>query len=142
MIALKAELAGRLLPGRPEDASREIGDVESVARSALHEVREAVSGYRRPTLDGELEGAVVALSAAGIAADVARAPVTLSPDVEAVLAWSVREGATNVIRHSGARRCQVTVTADLVNASVEVVDDGAGGDVNGSDGGARSRRSR
>lgn len=142
VIALKAELAGRLLPGRPEDASREIGDVESVARSALHEVREAVSGYRRPTLDGEPEGAVVALSAAGIAADVSRAPVTLSPDVEAVLAWSVREGATNVIRHSGARRCQVTVTADLVNASVEVVDDGAGRDVNGSDGGARSRRSR
>lgn len=126
VIALKAELAGRLLPGRPNDAAHEIGEVERVARSALTEVREAVSGYRRPTLDDELAGARMALSAAGISADVTRAPVALSPEVEAVLAWSVREGATNVIRHSGAKRCSVTVAADLVSASVEVVDDGAG----------------
>ena len=132
VIALKAELAGRLLPGQPDVAAREIGEVESVARGALTEVREAVSGYRQPTLDGELEGARMALSAAGISAEVERAPVTLSPEVEAVLAWSVREGATNVIRHSGARRCTVTVAADLVQASVEVVDDGTGSDGNGS----------
>jgi two-component system sensor histidine kinase DesK len=56
VIALKAELAGRLLPARPEDAGREIVEVEQVARQALTEVREAVSGYRRPTLDTELEG--------------------------------------------------------------------------------------
>jgi two-component system, NarL family, sensor histidine kinase DesK len=136
VIALKAELAGRLLPERADDAAREIGDVESVARGALTEVRQAVSGYRQPTLDGELEGARVALSAAGISAEVTRAPVTLSPEVEAVLAWSVREGATNVIRHSGARRCSVTVAADLVSASVEVVDDGMGSRGNGSGAGA------
>ena len=66
VIALKAELAGRLLPRRPDDAGREISEVESVARGALSEVRQAVSGYRQPTLDGELEGARMALSAAGI----------------------------------------------------------------------------
>jgi two-component system, NarL family, sensor histidine kinase DesK len=131
VIALKAELAGRLLPRRPDDAAQEIGEVESVARSALTEVREAVSGYRRPTLDGELEGARMALSAAGISAEVTRAPVTLAPEVEAVLAWSVREGATNVIRHSRARRCTVIVAADLVSASVEVVDDGTGSNGDG-----------
>ncbi len=135
VIALKAELAGRLLPGRPDDAAREIAEVESVARGALTEVRQAVSGYRQPTLDGELEGARMALSAAGISAEVTRAPVTLSPEVEAVLAWSVREGATNVIRHSRARRCTVTVAADLVSASVEVVDDGTGSPGNGNGGG-------
>jgi two-component system, NarL family, sensor histidine kinase DesK len=134
VIALKAELAGRLLPGRPGEAAREIGEVEGVARSALTEVREAVSGYRRPTLDDELEGARMALSAAGISADVTRDPVTLSPEVEAVLAWSVREGATNVIRHSGAKRCSVRVAADLANASVEVVDDGAGSHPAGGNG--------
>ena len=37
-----------------------------------------------------------------------------------------------MIRHSGARRCTVTVAADLVQASVEVVDDGTGSDGNGS----------
>ena len=126
VIAIKAELAGRLLPGDPDRAAVEVGDVEGVARTALSEVREAVSGYRRPTLDGELEGARVALAAAGIIAVFQRSPVDLPAEVEAVLAWAVREGATNVIRHSGAHRCEVRVHAGSDGAGVEVVDDGAG----------------
>jgi two-component system, NarL family, sensor histidine kinase DesK len=133
VITLKAELAGRLLPGRPEEAAQEMADVEHVARKALAEVRETVSGYHRPTLDGELEGARMALAAAGIEAEVERPAVSLEPDVEAALAWAVREGATNVIRHSHARHCQVKVTAALGGASVEVIDDGTGeGWVNGA----------
>jgi two-component system sensor histidine kinase DesK len=126
VITIKAELAGRLLPGRPSDAAGEIRDVEQVARQALSEVRDAVSGYWQPTLAGEMEGARIALSAAGIIAEFERSPVTLAPDVEAVLAWTVREGATNVIRHSGASHCQVKVLAGLSDAGVEVVDDGPG----------------
>jgi two-component system sensor histidine kinase DesK len=128
VIAIKAELARRLLPDRPDQAAAEVADVEQVARQALGEVRQAVSGYRKPTLDGELEGARMALSAAGIDAAFDRPPVTLDPEVEAVLAWAVREGATNVIRHSGARHCQVTISAGLADAVVEVLDDGSGVD--------------
>jgi two-component system sensor histidine kinase DesK len=136
VIAIKAELAGRLLPDRVDEAQGEIGDVEQVARQALSEVREAVSGYHQPTLAGELEGARVARSAAGIIAEFERSSVTLDPDVEAVLAWAVREGATNVIRHSGASRCQVRVLAGLADAEVEVVDDGRGrSSENGDEGG-------
>ncbi len=124
VIALKAELAGRLLPGRPEQAATEVGEVEQVARQALSEVRLAVSGYRQPTLDGELAGARMALAAAGIKADVDVPKVTLPPAVEAVLAWAVREGATNVIRHSRAGKCTIRVVAGLADASVEVIDDG------------------
>jgi two-component system sensor histidine kinase DesK len=127
VIALKAELAGRLLPARPEEAASEIADVEGVARQALGEVRDAVSGYRQPTLDGELEGARMALSAAGISASVERSQVPLDPAVEAVLAWAVREGATNVIRHSAAKHVEVRVSTSLADASVEVIDDGVGG---------------
>jgi two-component system sensor histidine kinase DesK len=126
VIALKAELAGKLLPGSPERAAREVEDVEDVARKALGEVRLAVSGYHQPTLDGELAGARLALAAAGIEANVVRSEVTLAPEVEAVLAWSVREGATNVIRHSGARQCTIGLTVGLVEAVVEVLDDGSG----------------
>jgi two-component system sensor histidine kinase DesK len=126
VIAIKAELAGRLMSIDPERAAAEVADVEGVARESLREVREAVSGYRQPTLEKELEGARVALSAAGIEAEFERTPVTLDPDVEAVLAWAVREGATNVIRHSGARHCFVTVKTGLADAAVEVVDDGGG----------------
>jgi two-component system, NarL family, sensor histidine kinase DesK len=132
VIALKAELAGRLLPGRPEQAATEVAEVEQVARQALSEVRLAVSGYRQPTLEGELAGARMALAAAGIEAHIEAPKVTLQPDVEAVLAWAVREGATNAIRHSRARKCTIRVVAGLADASVEVVDDGEGGD--GGDG--------
>ena len=107
VIALKAELAGRLLADGPHDAANEVAEVEQVARTALREVREAVSGYHQPTLEGELAGARMALSAAGIEADVEEARVRLDPAVEAVLAWTVREGATNVIRHSGAQPLHV-----------------------------------
>jgi two-component system sensor histidine kinase DesK len=126
VIALKTELAGRLLPDRPGDAQREIADVEEVARTALTEVRDAVSGYRQPTLDGELAGARLALSTAGMNVEVDRPDVALDPDVEAVLSWAVREGATNVIRHSRATRCSLRVRARLSEASVEIVDDGIG----------------
>ena len=148
VIALKAELAGRLLDGAkgPGAASRSapdgtgqveagdsvavarthIGDLEGVARGALAEVREAVSGYRRPVLAAELDGARMALEAAGIEARLDRAPVALAPDVEALLAWTVREGTINAIRHSGARSCRIAIAAGAEAASVEVSDDGRG----------------
>ena len=126
VIAIKAELAGRLLPDEPGRAASEVSDLETVARQALGEVRQAVSGYGQPTLAGELEGARIALTAAGIDASFEQPSLSLDPEVEAVLAWAVREGATNVIRHSGAHRCQVMVRAGSTDAAVEVVDDGAG----------------
>jgi two-component system, NarL family, sensor histidine kinase DesK len=135
VIALKAELAGRLLPERAREAAEEVTELEAVARGALSEVREAVSGYRQPTLDGELAGARVALSAAGIETEVVRQPAALDPGVEGVLAWAVREGATNVIRHSHATRCTLTISSNLVDAGVEVLDDGVGATrVNGNGG--------
>ncbi len=126
VIALKAELAGKLAAERPAQAQTEVHEVETVARQALREVRDAVSGYRRPTLEGELAGVRMALAAAGIEADVQMPGTPFDPEIEAVLAWAVREGATNVIRHSGARRCTVRVTTGLLDAAVEVTDDGCG----------------
>jgi two-component system sensor histidine kinase DesK len=126
VIALKAELAGRLLPDRAQEAAGEIAELEEVARGALSEVRDAVSGYRQPTLDDELAGAQMALSAAGIKAEVVRSPAALDPAVEGILAWAVREGATNVIRHSGAHHCKMTISSTPGDAGVEVVDDGLG----------------
>jgi two-component system sensor histidine kinase DesK len=133
VIALKSELAGRLLASDPEAAAGEIADVQTVARQSLTEVREAVSGYRQPTLDSELEGARIALSAAGVDTSVVRAPVTLDPEVEGVLAWAVREGATNVIRHSRAQRCAITVALGDDGARVVITDDGVGAASGGSD---------
>src|SRR3954469_12697676 len=142
LIALKAQLAGRLLPDRPEEAARHIAELQTVSRDALTEVREAVSGYRTPTLAQELAGARIALEAAGIEARLENPAVTLPPDVEAVLAWTVREGATNVIRHSGARRATIRIDPGRAAAGAEIVDDGAGGDGAGAGHGLVGLRER
>ncbi|HVS04977.1 MAG TPA: sensor histidine kinase [Candidatus Dormibacteraeota bacterium] len=127
VIALKSELAGRLIKNTPGLAAHEVEDIEKVAREALREVREAVAGYRQPTLAAELAGAHEALTAAGIQYHVDQDHAPLPPAVEAVLAWTVREGVTNVMRHSQATRCSIRITNQDGRATVEVVDDGRGG---------------
>lgn len=127
VIALKSELAGRLIKTTPGLAAHEVEDIENVARDALREVREAVAGYRQPTLAAELAGAHEALTAAGIEYHVDQDHAPLPPAVEAVLAWTVREGVTNVMRHSQAKRCAIRIAARDGRATVEVVDDGRGG---------------
>jgi two-component system sensor histidine kinase DesK len=124
MIALKSELAGRLIEKDPSQAAQEIHEVESAARQALREVREAVAGYRQPTLHTELEGARQILEAAGITCAIEKDSEGLPPVVDAVLAWTVREGVTNVIRHSRAQRCIIRVSSENGAACVEVINDG------------------
>nr|MDQ3841501.1 sensor histidine kinase [Actinomycetota bacterium] len=126
LITLKSELAGRLLPTAPEKAATEVRDIEGVARRALREVREAVAGYRQPTLDGELEDAREMLEAAGITCRIESKVGVLPNATDAVLAWAVREGVTNVIRHSRARSCEIRVTRDGEEVRAEISDDGLG----------------
>jgi two-component system sensor histidine kinase DesK len=126
LIALKSELAGRLLPAAPEKAATEVNDIEGVARQALREVREAVAGYRQPTLDEELRGAREMLEAAGIACRIENKVGMLPNAADAVLAWAVREGATNVIRHSRARNCEILLSRDEEGIHAEITDDGRG----------------
>ncbi|TWG05473.1 two-component system sensor histidine kinase DesK [Streptomyces brevispora] len=131
LITLKSELAGRMLPDHPEQAAAQVADIEQVSRQALVDVRSAVTGYRRPTLPGELAGARTALAAAGILADVpAEAPDGVPEKTEEVLAWALREAVTNVVRHSGARHCTVTLaprqTLDGRILELTVADDGRG----------------
>ena len=126
LIALKAELAGKLLPARVDQAATEVEQIRELTRSALAQLREAVGGYRRPTLTSELAGAKVALEAAGIELRVTGLNGPLDPEVESVLAWAVREGATNAIRHSGARQAAITVRPGLATTELEIADDGRG----------------
>jgi two-component system sensor histidine kinase DesK len=137
LITLKSELAGRMLPDHPDKAAQQVADIEQVSRQALVDVREAVTGYRRPRLSAELAGCQVALTAAGVTAELPTEPdLTGVPDEsESALAWALREAVTNVVRHSGARRCRVdlvrrqTLDGPVLELSVE--DDGSGGPGNG-----------
>src|SRR6516165_6800568 len=135
MITLKSELAAKHLGKLPSSAERdavlaELGDIGRVSRQTLHDIREAVSGYRRPTLAIEVITARNALEAAGIALDddpelTLRSGI-FDPDAEAVLAWCLREAVTNVIRHSRARHCRIRLAERPGELSLEVTDDGRG----------------
>ncbi|MFF4469602.1 sensor histidine kinase [Streptomyces sp. NPDC001599] len=133
LITLKSELAGRMLPAHPDKAAQQVADIEQVSRQALVDVREAVTGYRRARLAAELAGAKVALTAAGVDAELPVEPgaTGLSEESEAALAWALREAVTNVVRHSGARRCVVELlerqTLDGAVLELSVEDNGSGG---------------
>lgn len=126
LIALKSELAGRLIEADAAHAASEVHDIEQVTRDALREVREAVSGYRQPALDAELIGARTALDAAGIQCDVVRLVGTLPSAVEATIGWALREGVTNVIRHSGATQCEIRIDQRQEKVILSIFDDGRG----------------
>lgn len=127
VIAVKTELTRRVLVRDADRAAGELRDIEDIVRRALAEVRQAVTNYRQPTLAAELSSATEAARAAGIACTV-HAPESwdLPVPVEALLAWTVREGITNVLRHSGASRCVITVALDGERVAAEVADDGGG----------------
>ena len=120
LITLKSELAGRLLQKDPHMATQEIHEVERVARQALRDVREAVAGYRQHTLRRELDGARQILDAAGIECAIKYETQSLPQNIDVVLGWVVREGVTNVIRHSRAKHCliQISSTGDYVHAEI------------------------
>lgn len=123
VITVKAELAGRL--AESEGASRavaEIAHVERLAREAPADVRTTVGGTRQVSLAGELVSARSALVAAGIRPDLPQSVDEVPAGRRQLFGWVVREGVTNVVRHSGARTCHVRFGADWV----EVTDDGAG----------------
>jgi two-component system sensor histidine kinase DesK len=122
VITVKAELAGRLLDVDPAKAAAEVADVERLSRSALADIRGAVAGYRDMTLPAEIASARTALEAAGIDAVLPTAVDDVPAERRELFGWTVREGVTNVVRHSGARRCRVSLTS----GAVEVADDGGG----------------
>ncbi len=126
VIILKAELAGKLAAVSPERVTLEVADIERVARQALSDVREAVSGYREASLASEIEQARTALAAAGISVEVEPIRDQLPSPAENVLAWAVREGVTNVIRHAGAKAARIRLARQNGQAELELTDDGRG----------------
>ncbi len=123
-ITIRSQLAARLATADPARAAREMGEVEGTARRALDEVRHAIAGYRTPSLSVELETATQNLEVAGVEVRVSPADGPIPAAAEVLLAWAVREAATNVLRHSRARRCWIELGVSETAASLEVRDDG------------------
>ena len=127
VMVVKAQAVRRLAAQDPDAAAGHAADIEQIGRQALVDVRQAVDAMRAPTLAEELDGARRALDAAGIATTVdglgrrRRRPRTRC--------WPgcVREGATNVLRHSGASACRIALTDVGGRIALTIADDGVGG---------------
>ncbi|MFJ9705822.1 sensor histidine kinase [Streptomyces sp. NPDC101234] len=140
VIVVKSEAARRLAPRDMDAALAQITDIESVGRQALTEIREAVTGYREGSLGTELDRARSVLDAAGVEPVVGRSGAPLAPQTETLLGWVVREAVTNVVRHSGATRCEITVDGNAERVRLTVADNGTGTGTGTADEGPRRER--
>lgn len=126
VIALKSELAERLLTVNPEAAGEQVGEIRLIAKEALEETRALVAGMREVSLEDELENAREVLTLAGATCGLA---VSASPrDAEArrVFALAVREATTNILRHSEADTAQIELSNTRGGVQLRVTNNGAG----------------
>jgi two-component system sensor histidine kinase DesK len=124
-IALKSDLATALLARDPPRARREIVQAIHLSRSVAADADSIVHGNLRLHLDTEVESARSALEAAGVSVTVDCAGLPLSNDVETEAASILREAVANVLRHSDARMCSITITGADGFLELQVVNDGA-----------------
>ena len=139
LIAVQSELAAELARRGDQDAAGHMLEVRQVAHESLREMRAVVGGYRTADLGTELAGAQEVLRSAGVSCRVTGDAAGLPPDVQAALGWVVREGTTNIIRHSDATACTIelhildspgaprAVTLSMDNDRVHMLDAGSGG---------------
>ena len=134
LVALKSELAGKLVDRDPKAARRELDEVTRVAREALVQVRSAVTGIRAAGIAAELASARLLLELDGVAFNYALAPVALPSTLETVLAMTLREAVTNIQRH--ARAASADATFEVIDDAIvlRVTDDGRGGTISPGNG--------
>lgn len=124
-VSLKGDLALRLLSEDPRRARQEIASLTQVARDALHGVRAITWDAHTIGLETELDGAARLLSAASVQVEISATATNLDPRIEEVFAWAVREGVTNVLRHSHATRCSIVLRRSDCRISLVIENDGA-----------------
>jgi two-component system sensor histidine kinase DesK len=138
LIAIKSELAAKLMDRDRAAAAREVAEVTHIARDALRQVRTAVAGIRAAALENEVASAKTLLDTAGVALMYEREGGMLPAEIETVLAMIVREAAMNIQRHASAQNAKIEVTTETIVTDVSgkpgertvvlcVSDDGCGG---------------
>ncbi len=124
MVALKTDLAGRLIDSDPIKAKAEILDIRDASRKALNDVRAIVSGMLSTNISDELRNAEAALGSAGVSLDIKGSIPAQSEENETVMALSIREAVTNIIRHSGADHATIEFKSNGTENELRIEDNG------------------
>jgi two-component system sensor histidine kinase DesK len=124
VVVLKLELVERLSGKNLERAIGELRDARTLLRDSIGEMQTVVAGMRDVSLRGEIANACTILNSAGVNTTTDIAPVVLENAVAEALAWIVREGSTNVLRHSDSTHCDISLRVDHGRAVLRVANDG------------------
>jgi two-component system, NarL family, sensor histidine kinase DesK len=128
LIGLKSDLAAKLIDNNPEQARVEIKDVQHTARVALQEVRELVTEMRGTRLEDEVHRVIQILKVAQIEFELSGDPVTIDTTLiaENVVSMCVKEAITNVVKHSGATCCKLSIESAETELVIRIQDNGNG----------------
>ncbi|HEU5475368.1 MAG TPA: histidine kinase [Actinophytocola sp.] len=123
-IAPKGELAQRVLDKDPDRAGRELSEILDISRRALADVRSVARGYRELNLDEASRAATAVLAAARVDLRMELKHAELPVPIRSLIAEVLREGATNILRHSEAERCEFVLRQSGNRVSLDIVNDG------------------
>ncbi|MDQ0656801.1 histidine kinase [Paenibacillus sp. W2I17] len=128
LIGLKTDLAKRLLRNNPDQAEIELNDLRQTASTALKEVREMVTTMRGTQLVDELFRAEQILKAASIEFMLEGNPKLQDTSQlnENVIGMCLKEAVTNVVKHSQATVCTITIKETQSDNILTVRDNGVG----------------
>ncbi|MFJ7817675.1 sensor histidine kinase [Bacillus toyonensis] len=145
LITLKSQLVEKLIVKNPERASVEAKEITQTSRTALKQLRELISDMRMITVEEELEQIKVILQAANIELEIEQeaSASSLSPIEQNILGMCLREAVTNVVKHSKAAQCTVSVLESQGELILKVEDNGIGLEDQNNDGnGIRGMKER
>jgi two-component system sensor histidine kinase DesK len=124
VVVLKLELAERLAARDHDRSLAELREARTLLRDSIGEMQTVVAGMRDTSLAGEVASARTILNSVGVQTKIDLAPIELDQSTSQVLAWIVREGATNVVRHSDSTVCHLRLHADTDRVVLELASDG------------------
>ncbi|MCY9286841.1 sensor histidine kinase [Bacillus haynesii] len=128
LLTLKSQLVQRTIASDPERARKEAREMETTSRAALKQVRELVSDMKTATIAEELIHIQQILRASDITfeymggSDFSNIP----PVTQNIVSMCIREAATNIVKHSRATHCTISISQTDEKISIAIKDDGMG----------------
>ena len=128
VIKVKTELVSRLMRNEDQQIHKELNDILLTVRTAHKQVREIISEVNFLSLHDELAHCEQLLKNAGICVQVEHqlTNILLSSVQETMLAYSIREAVTNVVKHSHATECRIHLYQMENQVEAVIIDNGLG----------------
>jgi two-component system sensor histidine kinase DesK len=138
LLTIKGELVEHLVRKNPEEAIKEVRELQQVSRNTLTQVRKLVSDLQSVQLSEEVVQASQFLQSAGIKVHLDFLNLEKVPPVYSkILGLCLRECVTNIVKHSRAENSWIHIFENSESYILVIEDDGLGmGSLNGTNKGS------